>query len=50
MKVFLGCVYDFIEERIRDIPSAENPQGKEEGFWTHSCFPRADYRQHSSEI
>jgi hypothetical protein len=40
MKVFLGCAYDFIEERIRDIPSAENHQGKEEGFWTHSCFPR----------
>jgi len=26
MKVFFGCVYGFIEERIRDIPSAENPK------------------------
>jgi len=50
MEVFLGCVYDSIEKRIRGIPPAENHQGKEEGFWTHSCFPRADYRQHSSEI
>ena len=30
MEVFLGCVYDSIEERIRGIPPAENPQGKEE--------------------
>jgi hypothetical protein len=28
-----------IAER-RLLPSAENPQGKEEGFWIHSCFPR----------
>jgi len=31
-KVFLSCVYDFIEQRIRDIPSAEYPEGKEEGL------------------
>jgi len=25
MEIFLRCLYGFIEERIRDIPSAENP-------------------------
>jgi hypothetical protein len=40
MKVFLGRFYGVIKERIGDIPSAENPQGKEEGFWIHSSFPR----------
>src|SRR5262249_10203737 len=29
-KVFLGCVYDFIEQRIREITSAEYLQGKEQ--------------------
>ena len=32
MEVFLGCVYDFIEERVGDIPAAKYRQDEEEGF------------------
>ena len=31
-RIFLGCIYDFIEQRI-EIPSAGYRQGKEEGFY-----------------
>jgi hypothetical protein len=32
MKVFFGRFYGVIKERIGDIPSTENPQGKKEGI------------------
>jgi len=40
MKVFLGRLYDIIEERIGDISSAEYSEGEQEGFYAHSFFPR----------
>jgi hypothetical protein len=45
VKVCLCCLYDFIEERVGDIPTAKYRQGKDEGF-----FPlRTKPRQHSPE-
>ena len=38
-KVLFCCDYDFIEERIGDIASAEYSEGQEEGFEIHSRFP-----------
>jgi hypothetical protein len=32
VKVVLCYVYDFIEERVGDIPAAKYRQGEEEGF------------------
>jgi hypothetical protein len=38
MKVFLGGLQGTIEERIGDIPSAENPECEQERFYAH-VFP-----------
>ena len=39
MKVFLGRVYDIIEECIGDISSAEYSEGEQEGFCAIASFP-----------